>query len=658
MRAFSLLVLLIAGLNLQAKNIYISNSGNDANAGNSPAAAWKTIGKLNSYKGLSSGDSVLFNRGDVFYGTINLSANGAPAQAVTYGAYGTGAKPVITGFTKVASWVNTGGSIWESSNVLPVVSAPNIVVKGSNVAPMGRYPNTGWNTIASSTSTSITDALLATASWTGAEVVARKNRWTVDRNVITSQSGGTIRFAAKGSPPQNGWGYFIQNDVKTLDQPNEWYYNLSTHKIKIYSIDTPKNVSVPTIDTLVAIAYKNSLTFENIDFQGANKDALFIQTVNNLTVKNCSFEFCGNAAIDGLWGGSTSNVLIIKNNSFNNNINNGIYLLSQQFVSAYVGYNTFTNTALVPGIGTISARQSVVVYLEGPNSMIEYNRIDSAGYNGIDFFGNNTVVQKNYITNFCLQEDDGGAIYTGIGNGNPVYTGERVLNNIVLNGPGNSSGTPPATPSMGLGNGIYLDDYTANVEVSGNTTANCSNGGIFLHNASFNNVHDNVAFNNSGGQLVMQADGANTINNNTFVKNDLVAKTAVQPTGSFVGYNINLFGTFNSNYYARPVNDGSTIQTNNWSAFTHITLAQWKASYGKDANSSQSPKTVADPGFIRFEYNAAASSKTVNLGAAYIDITGVSHNNSITLQPYTSAVLIPVDCTVPLPKPVVVLSAQ
>ena len=62
-----------------------------------------------------------------------------------------------------------------------------------------------------------------------------------------------------------------------------------------------------------------------------------------------------------------------------------------------------------------------------------------------------------------------------------------------------------------------------------------------------------------------------------------------------------------------------------------------------DANSKSSPKTITDVNDLRFEYNETASPKTVTLDANYIDVKNTSYNGTITLQPYTSAVLIKSD---------------
>ena len=53
-----------------------------------------------------------------------------------------------------------------------------------------------------------------------------------------------------------------------------------------------------------------------------------------------------------------------------------------------------------------------------------------------------------------------------------------------------------------------------------------------------------------------------------------------------------------------------------------------------------SPKAITDVNSLKFVYNATSSAKTISLGGVYIDMKNVSYNGSITLAPYSSAVLI------------------
>ncbi|HWH63907.1 MAG TPA: hypothetical protein VNS50_11560, partial [Ginsengibacter sp.] len=249
---------------LSATTYYVSVAGNGTNNGTSISTTWN-LDKLNSaFSRLSAGDNVLLKRDDIFYGTLTANKSGASGSPITIGAYGTGANPVITGFTNVTAWTNLGSNIWESASAVSTLSTCNLVViNGVNTA-MGRYPNTGYLTYQSAASnTSITSgSLTGTPNWTGAELVIRKERWILDRNTVTSQSGGTLNYSGGGYNGKANFGFFIQNDVRTLDQQNEWYYNPSTKKIRIYSTTSPRGIQVSTVDNLLYINSKNYITVD------------------------------------------------------------------------------------------------------------------------------------------------------------------------------------------------------------------------------------------------------------------------------------------------------------------------------------------------------------------------------------------------------------
>src|SRR5439155_27087357 len=78
---------------------YVSNSGNDGNSGTSQSSPWKTMAKVQSFLGnLRGGDSVLFQRGGIWFEQLNLSnVNGASGAPILFGNYGTGNLPIIDG---------------------------------------------------------------------------------------------------------------------------------------------------------------------------------------------------------------------------------------------------------------------------------------------------------------------------------------------------------------------------------------------------------------------------------------------------------------------------------------------------------------------------------------------------------------------------------
>ena len=78
-------------------NYYVDYDGvSDANNGLSVSTAWKTTGKVNNSRFLP-GDSVLFKRGQVWKDNLIVPSSGNAAAPITFGAYGDGNKPLISG---------------------------------------------------------------------------------------------------------------------------------------------------------------------------------------------------------------------------------------------------------------------------------------------------------------------------------------------------------------------------------------------------------------------------------------------------------------------------------------------------------------------------------------------------------------------------------
>jgi len=93
------LVLLLAGIPAGATTYFVAAAGSDSNSGTSSGTPWQTIAKVNG-AAFSPGDSILFNRGDAWYGTsLTVPSGGSSGSPITFGAYGSGANPILKGST-------------------------------------------------------------------------------------------------------------------------------------------------------------------------------------------------------------------------------------------------------------------------------------------------------------------------------------------------------------------------------------------------------------------------------------------------------------------------------------------------------------------------------------------------------------------------------
>ena len=655
MRLLLSILMLSCFTQLHATTYYFStSSGNDsrsATEAQNASTPWQSINKLNAIFGsLLPGDIVLFKRDEVFDGSITVVKSGSSAQPITFGAYGSGAKPVINGLTTLGNWVNIGGGIWES----PFSSSAmvNSTLMNGVFKEIGRYPNMNTdnkgylNFESCSGNSSITDnELSGSPNWTGGEVVIRKERWVVDRNQITSHSGNTINYNSQspyGALPN--FGYFIQNHPGTLDVEGEWYYKRNEGKFgMLFPSGNPNSfkVQVSSVQTLVSIINQGNIVFENLSFQGPNIAAFDMINALNVRISGCDIWYSGVNAVNG----KDCNGVTIENCDINRT--NNVALNFDYCANTRMTGNRINNSGITPGMGMGDSGSYEGIVISGDNVLIDHNSIENTGYIAITFRGNSNVVSNNYVNNFASVKDDAAGIYSwNNAAGAGVTYGLKITNNVVINGLGAPEGT--IWPGYRPASGIYMDDNIANVDITGNTAANCGLYGIYIHNSYNINLQNNLFYNNAS-QVVLTSDEHATqspVRNVSMSNNVMVAREYYQRVAEFKTYTNDLaqFGNFDNNYYARPVDDNQVIYPSYFLNGSYVekslSVDEWKGLYGKDPNSKKSPATVTGADHIRFEYNSTASGKTVALDQSYVDMKGQSYSGSITLDPYSSVVLL------------------
>jgi parallel beta-helix repeat protein len=641
----SILVPLFLGIFPAKGNGYFfsSTNGDDsrsASQAQQQATPWKTLSKLNQVFGqLKPGDSVLFKRGDVFYGSIVAGQSGVAGNPIVLAAYGVGSDPIISGFSKLSGWKATGKGIWQA----PCQGCGlrvNMVAIQNQAQPMGRYPKSGYLKIEGHVAnTSITvDGLGNGTDWTGADVVIRKNRFILDRNTILSQQGNTLSY--KGGAfyqPTDKYGYFIQNDIRTLNQNGDWYYDPGAHVMNIYfdSGNPPAEIAASSVDTLVAIRNKQFLVFKGLTFQGSNGNAFYLSDASNITITYCRIFFSGIDAINAV----RSNNLNMGNLAIDHTNDDGINLAG---TGNLVTDCTIGHTGAIPGMGN-GERSYIGIQVEGSNNTLQYNTIDTTGYVGIFFFHSiMTTVRNNSVDYFCFVKDDGGGIYTWSGDIDSATRRDAgiVTGNIVLNGITASAGTDSAHAS--IANGIYLDENTGGIEVSNNTVAHCTSG-IFVQDAHEVTVKNNTLYDNGAQIEVRHALTKGTLRNNDIGNNTAVAakrEQTVLSMSSGVSGDVSTFASLHDNHYTAATGGvlfKTVVKQDNKNVQDKGGLTDLQSKYGKDMNSDQAAPT----GAVRFEYNPTKKVKVISLDRGYKDPGGKTYQGQLRLEPYTSAVLIP-----------------
>jgi len=652
-----LLALVLFSTTLQAKTYYVSSSGNNSNNGTSTSTPWQTISKVNSFS-FASGDIILFQRGNTFYGGII-----AKRSNLTYGAYGTGANPVITGLSTVNGWVKLSTNIWEAP-VSNVKSGVNLVLRNSTIQQVGRYPNTdaadgGYLTYTKSTNKSVTGpAQSSTTNWTGAEIAIKVNRWSISRQKVTAHSGGTVTFTTNPDVPRLNYGYFFQRDSRTLDRDGEWWHNVSGKKLRMFfSNNNPGSytVQIATVDTLFKSQNYSNITVTDLSFTGSGKRSIWINAGSTIAVKNCNVTNSGGEAITVK--GATN--VTVDNCTTTNSLGAGISVFHaiSGTVNFLIQHCTVLNTAYIPGMELSNEGGGEGLRCVGGSGVkVYYNKVTNSGYSGIEWQGNNAYIKYNLVDRYCFIRDDGAGIYSFE---DPSKTETRVnrniISNIVLNGIGNNQGTNDNYSSV---QGLYFDLGSKSVIADSNTVAYVTANGIHGNNCGSLTFRNNVVFGNGRSFSFQRFAGAALIRSITITNNIVYPyrlryrNLGINDPSMTKEADMKAMGTIDNNYYSqKPGTDTSLNAVTTYADNSNYKEVNMGFSYitgtvGMEKNSTKFANNAT------LEFNASSSPKVVNFsGQSKKDVFGKVYNNSVTIPAWSSKVLIPNGSTSTTNKP-------
>ena len=486
----------------EANSVYLSPYGDDKAAGVSPASAWQTLARLRdeidkARAGEASlvapGTQILFERGSVFYGYLNLNdLRGAASKPYRLGAYCDGDNPVVTGFQQISNWRSLGNNVWEAD--CPGCGSASYALRlDGELQALARYPNAGEGDEAgynyydnhSNNPTSLTDAPLSGQDWTGAEAVVKTWPWVLDRFIVDAHSGRTLNLRASEDnqklmpsyPLQGGYGYFIQNHVNALDKHGEWVYDTPQQKLFVYLSDNPQNhqIEISRAHTLLSIDQSEHIAFEDIVLEGSHELALWGRNCTAISLENVTVRDLGGR---GVQLDDCRNVAISKS-QIKNTFDNALYLANCS--NCTVSENKIENIAMKPGMGASGDLRYLGVVIGGQNTVFEYNRVLGVGYIPVTAQSYATI-RYNEIDDYSSVKVDGAGIYTF------EATGVTITNNIVTNGRGSTAGIPWGST---VTNGIYTDQRTRDTLVKDNTFAYSSGSGMKIFTG------DNVRFENN-----------------------------------------------------------------------------------------------------------------------------------------------------------------
>ena len=640
-----------------AKNYYIAISGNDSNTGISTSSPWKSIDKMNEMMGrFVSGDSILFNRGDVFYGCVNVTCSGAlPSKPIIFSGYGRAATvPFITGSLPIKNWVLLKNNIWRAyfnnhSNYISKILTINGIPQ-----EIGRYPNrltlndgngmNGWGEISSRVGDSILvdKSLTNTPNFTGAMVVFKRNFYVMDRypNILHN---GTKIYSRTHTDLDLGSGYILINHINTLDTQGEWCHDIAKDSIYLYSTTNPNTMSIRAVDLnriLMADRIKN-IVFSKLGFSESNdtvsetfinKAGVCFVSPQNVTMDQCVFRNHGGRVL--CVSNARGSGFTVSNSYFEQN--NGASIRAQLGSNYLIKNNTIKRCAL---FGTLRDHDDEGIIISTlSNATVTGNLIDSVGHNGMHAYATiNSTINKNIIKNYNLILGDGGGIYTHF-----KHTALDISQNIISDGGDGNEGTPQ--PRRIKTRSIYFDGHSDGMDCHDNTLFNSGDAGIFLQTDTKNvKIYRNTIFDcdyNMYGISKTNVSRDTTLHTWDSIYNNIIVN---KNTGYCIrNKKINqLIGYVDYNYYCMPYQKQPLFLKHEKST----SYTQWVDS-GLDTHSVVAPyqlDSLTQPAkdYIRFLVNSNNADQTFSLGNnLYGDMKSNSYSGSVSLKPYSSLILV------------------
>ncbi len=324
-------------------------------------------------------------------------------------------------------------------------------------------------------------------------IYPRYNWWN---NIVRIQSinaaANTITLAKDCTYPIRPFDrYYVQNLFEELDAPGEWYLDKKDWTLYFWppSPLAGKPLYAPTLRTILDIGSgTRDVTFRGFTFECCEGTAITLRNTTNCLIAASTIRNLGDYGGSGVsvGGGYRNGVVGCDIHDIGNC---GIGLNGGDRIKLVPAEN-YADNNYIHHIG-VYHKQGVGISLTGCGNRASHNLIHDGPRMGIQFAGNNLVMEYNHIRNTNLETDDTGAIYTGgrdwIGSRGSVIRYNYLHD---MTGYGHSDKANRETPTFAWG--VYLDDNTGGVDVIGNIVARCSRASIHLHNGRDNFIDNNV----------------------------------------------------------------------------------------------------------------------------------------------------------------------
>ena len=588
--------------------------GNDANPG-TLSQPWKTLKRAASVQ-LAAGDALLLKCGEIWRDSLEITSKAAPAGNVLIGGYGDcsgSRRPVI----RASNWVSPSNWSAVAGAVGPIyvkdyAGPVNRLFLDGKTLIKARFPNFksvgaefAIATAAGDTASFIVSASdltqLASRDLVGATIYIRAVQWKMEKAVVKAFDATTGRVTldrALDYPIQTGTGYILEGKAWMLDSPGEWFFDDVAKQLFLWA---PGSTTPPMLTGLEAssrdyglsVKWISNARVERISIEQANIDGLEMTETPDAKVTDVKVRYAQELGISLL----TSPRSVVQDSTVEFS---GISsIIARQSDNAQLLRNQISDNGMTGQGGTSEAALSIL----GNATLAEGNTIQRSAVFGIRYANRaGTVIRNNTVLSTCMRFTDCAGIYTyTLSTDAPLPealgSGATVSGNMVMTSRSNLEGCGYSCNN--LAQGIYMDELTTGVTITGNTVSDVEVG-IGLLNCKFNTVSNNIVRNTLSSSLRAtqtrsdkNAMRGNRIEGNSFFAHRRMALlstglpgdgttvygqywfNSTNPALMFTGTNPNVVA---NNEYSTTLPQGTVPWAfANFSGTKMLVTAQWKA---------------------------------------------------------------------------------
>lgn len=510
-----------------ATSYYVdAQNGNDAWSGTQAEPSvqdgpWRSLRRIGA-AALEAGDTVNLKCDNVWRETLTLIRSGAQDRPIVVQPYGEDCSsddlPTIDAAVPLTGWRHVMAHIYAAKVDFDVT---DLYVDGQYLPP-ARYPRTAWLRARQSpaaTAQTIHDPglmSLRTRGLAGAELRVRSQDWLIEARQVDrlDDNGGLVLKKNTEFPIRPGVGYYLLGLPWMLSYPGAWVYDSGAGEVLIWlSDDTSPDthlVEAPRYGSALAIGSASYIDVEKLRLRHSRLTGVAVLNSHNINLRGLSVLDSGQNGIDV----ENSQAIKVSDSTVKRSQWNGI--MAAKSTGITVSGNRVVDSNMV---GSPSRSPAAINMGQASWVVVEANTITNSGYTGIRFKRHARVI-NNTIIDSCQVLNDCGAIYAWADNDPSPGLDSEVTGN-KING---TRASDADSPYPSYASGIYLDDLTNGVSVTGNTVTNADSG-VHIHNGFNLVVEANTLKNNRRNQIYLsmghpRVPGAQ-LSNNRFSENTL-----------------------------------------------------------------------------------------------------------------------------------------